>query len=77
MILSESLYIRGVQYPKALWLKKYNPEILTPPDAVVQARFETGNVVGDWVCNLFLVYYKLDTLVIVKVLEEQKETVNH
>ncbi|MEJ2500314.1 MAG: DUF2779 domain-containing protein [Campylobacterales bacterium] len=53
MSLSKSLYTRGIQCPKSLWLKKYNPDVLTPPDAAALARFETGNVVGDLACDLF------------------------
>ena len=39
--------------PKSLWLKKYTPEVLTPPDAAAQAVFVTGNEVGDLACGLF------------------------
>ena len=39
--------------PKALWLKKYKPSVLTPPDEQAQAIFETGNIVGDFACQLF------------------------
>lgn len=53
MNLSKSLYTKAIQCPKALWLKKYKREVLTPPDATALARFETGNVVGDLACNLF------------------------
>lgn len=53
MTLSKSLYTRAIQCPKSLWLKKYKPEVLTPPDASAKARFETGNVVGDLACELF------------------------
>lgn len=53
MNLSKSLYTRGVQCQKALWLKKYKPEALTPPDDSVLGVFETGNVVGDLACQLF------------------------
>jgi len=53
MNLSKSLYTRGMQCPKSLWLKKYKLEVLTPPDASVQAVFETGNVVGELACQLF------------------------
>ena len=53
MNLSKSLYTRAIQCPKSLWLKKYNPEVLTPPDAAAQAVFETGNIVGDLACDLF------------------------
>ncbi|WP_373071164.1 DUF2779 domain-containing protein [Sulfurimonas sp.] len=53
MNLSKSLYTRGIQCPKALWLKKYKSEVLTPPDEAAKAVFETGNVVGDLACELF------------------------
>lgn len=26
--LSKSLYVRGIQCPKSLWLKKYKPDVL-------------------------------------------------
>jgi len=47
MTLSKSLYTCGIQCPKSLWLKKYTPDVLTPPDAAAQAVSEMGNVVGD------------------------------
>ena len=53
MNLSKSLYTKGIQCQKALWLKKYNKEVLTPPDETALARFETGNEVGDLACELF------------------------
>ncbi|WP_419768926.1 DUF2779 domain-containing protein [Arcobacter sp.] len=53
MNLSKSLYTKGIQCPKALWLKKYKPSVLTPPDEQAQAIFETGNIVGDFACELF------------------------
>lgn len=53
MNLSKSLYTKAIQCPKALWLKKYNKEVLTPPDATALTRFETGNVVGELACELF------------------------
>jgi hypothetical protein len=30
---------------KSLCLKKFSPEVLTPPNAAAQARFETANIV--------------------------------
>jgi len=51
--LSKSLYTRGLQCSKSLWLKKYKKDVLTPPDASAQAVFETGNVVGALACKLF------------------------
>ena len=53
MNLSKSLYTKGIQCQKSLWLKKYNKEVLTPPDDSALARFETGNEVGDLACQLF------------------------
>ena len=53
MNLSKSLYTKGIQCPKALWLKKYKPRVLTPPDESALAVFETGNIVGDFACKLF------------------------
>jgi hypothetical protein len=53
MNLSKSLYTKGIQCPKALWLKKYKPSVLTPPDESAQAVFDTGNIVGDFACQLF------------------------
>lgn len=49
--LSKSLYVRGLQCPKSLWLKKYKPDVLeqnTNP-----AIFETGNMIGELACELF------------------------
>lgn len=51
--LSKSLYTKGLQCQKALWLKKYNKDALTPPNAATMARFKEGNVVGDLACDLF------------------------
>ncbi|ADG93185.1 conserved hypothetical protein [Arcobacter nitrofigilis DSM 7299] len=53
MNLSKSLYTKGIQCPKALWLKKYKKEVLTPPDEQALAIFETGNIVGALACQLF------------------------
>ena len=53
MHLSKSLYTRGLQCVKSLWLKKYKKDVLTPPDPSAQAIFETGNLVGDLACQLF------------------------
>ncbi|MBU0923464.1 DUF2779 domain-containing protein [bacterium] len=53
MNLSKSLYTKGIQCPKALWLKKYKPNVLTSPDESALAVFDTGNIVGDFACNIF------------------------
>jgi len=53
MNLSKSLYTRGLQCTKSLWLKKYNRDVLTPPGAQSQAIFATGDKVGTLACELF------------------------
>ncbi|MBS4068403.1 MAG: DUF2779 domain-containing protein [Sulfurimonas sp.] len=53
MNLSKSLYTRGIQCPKSLWLKKYKSDVLTPPDESAQAVFDTGNIVGDLAYEIF------------------------
>ena len=53
MHLSKSIYTRGIQCRKALWLKKYKSDVLTPPDDSVLMLFEIGNIVGDLTCELF------------------------
>ena len=51
--LSKSLYIRGLQCEKSLWLKKKKPEVLQAPDDSTQAVFDTGTSVGELACELF------------------------
>ena len=51
--LSKSLYIRGLQCTKSLWLKRYNKDVLTLPDEQMKAIFETGDKVGAKACELF------------------------
>lgn len=51
--LSKSLYIRGLQCEKSLWLKKKKPEVLQAPDDGAQAVFDTGTSVGKLACELF------------------------
>ena len=53
MNLSKSLYTRGLQCSKSLWLKKYKKDVLTPPDEQAKAAFETGDKVGALACQLF------------------------
>jgi hypothetical protein len=52
-MLSKSLYLKGLGCSKALWLKKYKANELTPPDASALAVFKTGNEVGELACDLF------------------------
>jgi len=51
--LSKSLYTKGLQCAKALWLKKYNKEVLTPPNEQALSVFKTGDEVGGLACDLF------------------------
>ena len=53
MTLSKSLYIRGLQCEKSLWLKKKKPEVLQAPGENAQAVFDTGTSVGELACELF------------------------
>jgi hypothetical protein len=82
MTLSKSLYTKGIQCPKALWLKKYKPSVLTPPDEQAQAIFETGNEVGDLACSLFphgkeVQYSKEFDSMIATTKEYLKEGISH
>jgi len=51
--LSKTLYMRGLQCPKSLWLDRKAPEVRTeaPPDLV--ARWEAGHEVGRYAQLLF------------------------
>ena len=53
MALSKSIYIRGLQCEKSLWLKKKKPGVLQAPDDGAQAIFDTGTSVGELACELF------------------------
>lgn len=53
MKLSKSLYTRGLQCVKSLWLKKYNENALSEPDGFLKSIFATGNRVGGKACELF------------------------
>lgn len=50
MNISKSLYIRGLQCHKSLWLKKYNSDVL---EASNESVLENGNNVGDLACELY------------------------
>ena len=60
MNLSKSLYTIAIQCPKALWLKKYKPEVLTPTDEFSQAKFNIGHAVGELACDLLPNGIKVD-----------------
>jgi len=51
--LSKSLFTRGLQCHKSLWLIKNRPELRTEPDAALQARFDAGTKVGILAQQLF------------------------
>ncbi|MBI9099033.1 MAG: DUF2779 domain-containing protein [Spirochaetaceae bacterium] len=53
MYLSKSLYVRGLQCTKSLWIKIHNPGILTPPDEKALTKFKDGNEVGRLARQLF------------------------
>jgi len=51
--LSKSLVLKGLQCPKALWLKKNPPDFDLPPRPELEARFAAGNKVGELAQQLF------------------------
>ena len=53
MKLSKSLYTRGLQCSKSLWLKKNKAKVLTKPNSSQKAVFDTGDIVGALACQLF------------------------
>jgi len=52
-VLSKSLYLRGLQCKKSLWLKTHQSDVLTKPDDAASAIFATGDKVGTLACDLF------------------------
>ena len=51
--LSKSLYIKGLQCHKALWLHKNRPELKSKPSAAQKAAFDSGTDVGILAQKLF------------------------
>lgn len=51
--LSKSLYIRGLQCHKSLYLEKFHRDIKDEISAETQARFDTGHAVGEAAQDLF------------------------
>ncbi|MEI6069610.1 MAG: DUF2779 domain-containing protein [Methylococcaceae bacterium] len=51
--LSKSRLLAHRQCPKRLWLQIYKPELLPVTDASTQARFNTGNQVGEIARSLY------------------------
>ena len=58
--LSKSKYTQFCQCPKALWLRTYKPEEAVV-DASTEARFESGNEVGDLAMGLFGPFVEVTT----------------
>ena len=58
--LSKSRYTLFSQCPKALWLRTYKPDEATV-DAGIEARFESGNEVGDLAMGLFGPFVEVTT----------------
>ena len=51
--LSKSRFQNGLQCLKRLYLESFQPELADPVDAGLQARFDTGTVVGEVARNYF------------------------
>ena len=51
--LSKTLYMRGLQCPKSLWLDRRQPEVRTEPTPDLVARWEAGTEVGRYAQLLF------------------------
>ena len=52
-LLTKSLYLRGLQCEKSLWLKINNSDVLEDINKSILQIFETGSKVGALACNLF------------------------
>ncbi len=51
--LSKSLYTRGLQCPKSLYLDRYRPELRAAPSGELEALWAAGHDVGDFARMLF------------------------
>jgi len=51
--LSKTLYTRGLQCHKSLYLHKYRPELRSEPTAALEALWKSGHEVGDYARHLF------------------------
>jgi hypothetical protein len=52
-VLSKTLYMRGLQCPKSLWLDRKQPEVRTAPPPDLIARWDAGTEVGLYAQQLF------------------------
>src|SRR5512139_2693606 len=51
--LSKSLYMRGLQCHKSLYLDRHQPELRETPSPELEALWKSGNEVGDFAHMLF------------------------
>jgi len=51
--LSKTLYTRGLQCHKSLYLQKYRPELRSEPTAALKALWKSGHAVGAYAQHLF------------------------
>lgn len=51
--LSKTLFIRGLQCRKSLWLQKFKPELKDEEEPETAAKFANGNAVGELARELF------------------------
>jgi len=51
--LSKTLYMRGLQCPKSLWLDRKQPEVRREPPPDLIARWDAGTEVGLYAQQLF------------------------
>ena len=51
--LSKSLFIKGLQCHKYLWLEKNRPELKDEISAFQESIFQSGSDVGELACGLF------------------------
>ena len=51
--ISKSQYVKGLQCPKALWLYRHRKDLAPEIDAETQARFDTGNEIGELAMRYF------------------------
>lgn len=45
-VISKSQYLIGLQCPKALWLRRYRPDLKPEVSLTLQHRFDSGHEVG-------------------------------
>ena len=51
--ISKSQYVKGRQCPKALWLYRHRKDLAPEIDVETQARFDTGNEIGELAMHYF------------------------